>query len=310
MDTIPSRIKEVNQESLSKDLFYLAKDPLPSRTLNYTLPGHDKSTLHEADDYIQQKFESWGYPVEREPVPVQAFRRDTSKPKQAQYAQPEPSDPWYDAYNIYAKKTGSSQPEEVVLVIAHKDSQSWLGCCAGAYDNAVGTVAAMEIARVLREYVSNRSIWFMFCNEEHRPWTSVTAARNLAASPPRFIAIINVDSLGGRSAEDQRAGRMTNITRYTNAEGEKVADLMAQLNEKYGIGLIQSKHRREGPGDDDGSFVNAGIPAAVMNIGSCPYVGPGYHTVDDIPENVDLVNLKMSTQLSLAAVVHLDIHGV
>ena len=308
MDIIPSLIKKIDPANLSADLFYLAKDPLPSRTLNYTLPGHAKSTLHEADDYIQEKFESRGYPVERETVPVQAFRLDESKPKGGQ--RPEASDPWYDAYNIYAKKTGASLPEEVVLVIAHKDSQSWLTCCAGAYDNAVGTVAAMEMARVLRDYDSKRSIWFMFCNEEHRPWTSATAARNLAASPLSVIAVINVDSLGGRSAEDQRAGRMINITRYTNAEGEKLADLMAHLNEKYGIGLIQSKHRREGPGDDDGSFVSAGIPAAVMNIGSCPYVGPGYHTVDDIPENVDLVNLRMGAQLSLAGVVHLDIHGL
>ncbi len=43
---------------MRKNLFYLARDPLPFRKLNFTLPGHDKNTLHEADDYIAGKLES------------------------------------------------------------------------------------------------------------------------------------------------------------------------------------------------------------------------------------------------------------
>jgi len=90
-------IDAVNPQRMSDQLFCLAKDPLPFRKLNYTLPGHTKNTLHEADDYLAGRLESWGYHVQREAVPVQAYRRDTTKPLQHQYAQPMPEDPWYTA---------------------------------------------------------------------------------------------------------------------------------------------------------------------------------------------------------------------
>ena len=40
------------------NLFHLTRDPLPFRKLNFTLPGHDKNTLHEADDYVTGKLGS------------------------------------------------------------------------------------------------------------------------------------------------------------------------------------------------------------------------------------------------------------
>ena len=309
MDRIASLINRVDQTRLSHNLFYLAKDPLPSRTLNFTLPGHSESTLHEADDFIQGSLESWGYRVEREAVQVQAFRTDTSKPMPHQFSRPEVSDPCYQAYNLYVRKVGKIFPQETIIVLSHKDSQSWIEQGPGANDNAAGTVGTMEIARILGEYESQRSIWFLFCNEEHWPWTSVTAAQNIVKSDVNIIALLNLDSLGSKSEQDRRNRRMVNVTRYTTPEGEPLADLMCDLNERYEIGLIQEKHRNERPGNDDGSFIKAGVPTAIQNGGSAPNASPYYHSKDDTPENVDIENVSMATKLSLAAVVHLDIHG-
>jgi hypothetical protein len=139
-------IGAVDFEQMSRNLFYLSKDPLPYRKLNLTLPGHQKNTLYEADDYLASRLESWGYRVEREAVRVQAFRRDTSKPKHAQYSAPKPEDPWYTAYNLYAERKGSSHPDRIILVLAHKDSQSWIDS-PGANDNAIGTAAMRNIRR-------------------------------------------------------------------------------------------------------------------------------------------------------------------
>jgi len=307
-DIIPALIEWVSQENLSENLFYLAKEPLPYRKLNYTIPGHDKNTLYEADDFIQSKFESWGYEVQKEGVEVQAFGFDSSKPIRSAYAQPSPSSPWYTAYNLYAKKKGKTYPDEIIILISHKDSQSWIDS-PGAYDNAVGTVANMEIARVLQDYQSTRSIWFVFCNEEHKPWTSVTAANNAKDRGDNIIAVFNLDGLGGKSQVDIDAGKKTNMTGYTTPEGKLLADLMSEVNTTYGIGLIQQEFMRKSPGDDDGSYVKAGYSAAVVNIGSYPYADPNYHDVGDIPEKVDLVNLRMAMQLSLAATLRVDTYG-
>jgi hypothetical protein len=306
IDPIPDLIKQVDQERIRKDLFYLAKDPLPYRKVNYTLPGHAKSTLDEADDYIIQNLEKAGYKTEKEACQVQAFRRDESKPIRSQFATPEPEDPWYTAYNIYAKKQGTTKPDEIIIFISHKDSQSWIDS-PGAYDNTVGTVANLEIARILKNYPSQRSLWFIFCNEEHRPWTSVTAANNARDRGDNIIAVFNLDGLGGKSQEDTDAGKKTSFTLYTAPEGERLADLMAEINEKYNIGLIQQKYQRSSPGDDDGSYIKAGYMAAIANIGSYPYADPNYHAPGDVPELVDIQNLVMSTKASLAAAVTADL---
>jgi len=255
--SIRGLIGMVNAERMSKHLFHLSKDPLPFRKLNYTLPGHEKSTLHEADDSLAGKLESSGYRVEREGVKVQAFRCDASKPKHAQYSPPKPEDPWYTAYNLYAEKRGRSRPEEIILALAHKDSQSWVDS-PGANDNAIGTVGVLEMACVLGGYAPERTIRFLFSNEEHRPWTSVTAAQNAKKRGDRIVAVFNLDGIGVKSAEETKAGKKTNVTAYTLPEGVRLAELMGAVNAHYAIGLEQRIAKRSSPGDDDGSFVKAG----------------------------------------------------
>jgi hypothetical protein len=298
-------ISAVDRERISKHLFYLAKDPLPYRKLNLTLPGHDKNTLYEADDYLAGKLETWGYRVEREGVQVQAFRRDTNKPKHSQYSPPKSEDPWYTAYNLYAEKKGRSHPDKIIVVLAHKDSQSWIDS-PGANDNAIGTVGVLEMACVLAKYTSESTIRFLFCNEEHTPWTSKTAAQKAKSRGDNIIAVYNMDGIGAKTAEETAAGKKTNVTAYTKPEGKRLAELMGEVNARYSIGLEQRTAERPQPGDDDGSFVLAGYPAAVINIGSFPYGDPNYHSEGDIPETCDIENAAMTVRATIAAVVTID----
>jgi hypothetical protein len=302
---IHSLIGAVDTRQISKNLLYLAKDPLPYRKLNLILPGHIKNTLYEADDYLNARLQAWGYQVERESVQVQAFRRDTSKPKHAQYSPPKPEDPWYTAYNLYAERKGRTHPDRIILVLAHKDSQSWIDS-PGANDNAIGTVGVLEIARVLADYTSESTIRFLFCNEEHTPWTSKIAAQKAKSRGDNIVAVFNMDGIGAKSAEEKDAGKKTNVTAYTKPEGKHLADLMADVNTRYSIGLEQRTVMRPRPGDDDGSFILAGYPAAVVNIGSFPYSEPNYHAEGDIPKTCDIKNAAMTVQATLAAIVTLD----
>ncbi len=303
--TVRRLIGDVNSVRMSKHLFYLAKDPLPYRKLNFTLPGHAKNTLYEADDYIAAQLESWGYHVEREAVQVQAFRRDTTKPKHAQYSPPKPEDPWYTAYNLYAERKGHSHPDRIILICSHKDSQSWINS-PGANDNAIGTAGALELARVLAKYDSACTIRFLFCNEEHTPWTSKVAAQKAKERGDNLIAIFNTDAIGVKSDEERAAGKKTNFIAYTKPEGKKLAELMLEVNTRYALGLEQRVVERKGPEDDDGSFVQAGYPAAIANFGSWPYGDPEYHSEGDTPDRTDVKNAAMTMQAILAALLTLD----
>ncbi len=175
-----------------------------------------------------------------------------------------------------------------------------------AYDNAVGVAGTLEIARVLAGHETQRSLWLLFCNEEHAPWTSVAAAEAAKAKGENLIAIFNLDAVAGKSQAARDAGRTTNVTLYTTPEGERLARLMAEVNETYGIGLEQSSYQRQAPGDDDGSFIKAGYPAAVANFGSYPYADPNYHEAGDTAESVDVANVRMTVQATLAAMLTLD----
>jgi hypothetical protein len=296
----------VSEARIKSGVYYLSEDPLPRRVLNFTLPGHTMSTLDEADAWLMEQFRNAGYSPKTDDTKVQAFGRDRSKPISQQYAPPVTGSPFYTAHNVLADKPGSSNPEELIIVIAHKDSQSWIES-AGANDNAIGTVGALEVARVLAAYKPKHTIRFILCNEEHTPWTSVTAAEAVKASGMKVLALINMDGIGVKPPS--QAGTMANVTRYTTPEGEKLADMMAMLNQHHSLGLKQSKYLSDSPGDDDGSFINAGFPWSVLNIGSMPYGDPNYHQPGDTPEKVDYRNAAITVQLTVAAVLHLDIYG-
>ncbi len=304
-DIIPVFISQIRDEDIRRDIFYLSKDPLPFRKANFSVPGHTLSSLDETDAWLEGQLHSMNYKIEHETCEAQAFGCDLTKRRHHTYAPPPTNAPFYKIHNIYAKKTGRRCPKEIILLLAHKDSPSWIDS-PGTYDNAVGTAALIEIARVLDKHESERSIWFLWCNEEHKPWTSITAASNCWQRGDNLVAIFNIDAIGGKSDEDIAAGRKTNVTLYTEPEGKRFADLMAEVNEFYRIGLVQSSQQRKKPGDDDGSFIKAGYKCAVVNIGSYPYADAVYHEAGDRPERVDIVNVRMTAQATLAAVLRLD----
>lgn len=298
--------KKVDQERIREGVFYLSEDPLQRRALNWTRPGQSVSTLKEADAWIISQLRKSGYKPELDSTKVRAFGRDTTKPLAHQYATPPENAPYYTANNIIVTKQGSEQTDKLIIVIAHKDSQSWIAS-PGANDNAIGTCGALELAIVMKKYRPKHTFVFLFCNEEHTPWTSVTAAETIKASGKDVLALINMDGIGVKPPAQN--GQLTNVTRYTSPEGERLADMMAMLNTKHSLGLQQSKYLSKQPGDDDGSFIKAGFPWSVLNIGSMPYGDPNYHTEQDKADLVDYRNAAVTVKLTLAALLWLDQNG-
>jgi hypothetical protein len=298
-------IDQMSEDRIRERLFYFAKDPLPFRKANDTLPGHAKSTLDEADDWIESQLQGWGYAVRREDCQAQAFACDRTKPLHHWYAAPPPGAPFYTLHNLYAQRGGGPGHDAIILLCSHKDSQSWIDC-PGANDNAIGTACQLEIARVLRDHSPRHAIHFLFCNEEHTPWTSVASAEGYRRRGEKLLGVFNTDGMGVKSDEDRLAGKMTNLAFYTAPEGKELADLMADVNERYGLGLIQTSRQRERPGDDDGSFVRAGFPRTIANFGCHPNGDPQYHLPGDVPERTDVRNATLTARAVLAAVLTLD----
>jgi hypothetical protein len=309
MDPTRELIAQVSRDRMSRWLYYLCRDPLSCRQANVVRPGETRSSLDEADDYIEAELESMGYTVRREAHQAQAFRRDASKPLVHQYSRPSPEDPWYTLQNLYAIRRAPEPDAELLIVVAHKDSQSWIPCSPGANDNGAGTVALLELAYLLRDYGNQREIWFLWCNEEHTPWTSIAAAQQVAKSGRRVAAVLNLDGVGVRRPEDEAIGRYTAGTRYTSDRGRLLADLMAELIGRYDLRLWHTRHRSARPEDDDGSFIKAGIDNAILLTGWIPYPDPHYHTTEDRYEHVSFESVARDVQLALCFVLYVDRNG-
>jgi hypothetical protein len=102
---------------------------------------------------------------------------------------------WND--NVVCTRKGTVHPNEYVVVGAHYDSISRDGDYApGADDNATGTVAIMEAARVMAGYEFARSVMFIaFSGEEQGLVGSEAWASQAAAAGMNIVAMINLDML-------------------------------------------------------------------------------------------------------------------
>jgi hypothetical protein len=102
--------------------------------------------------------------------------------------------------NVIAEKPGSVNPEEIITLGAHFDTP--YDNVPGANDNASGDAVMLEVARILQDFDSPRTIRFVgFANEEP-PFTwspsmgsEVSAQRSVEAGE-RILAMIALDEIG------------------------------------------------------------------------------------------------------------------
>jgi Zn-dependent M28 family amino/carboxypeptidase len=101
--------------------------------------------------------------------------------------------------NVIAKINGTDDNSGKILLIAHIDSISYdsQNRAPGADDNGSGTAVLLESARLLREQVFKRPIWFcIFTNEERGRAGSKYFARMAKDKKENIHAVVNLDVLG------------------------------------------------------------------------------------------------------------------
>ena len=105
-------LERVSLDRLRHDLFYLCRDPLPFRTVSYTIPWHTKNSLDEADEFIAGEMRKYAPEVNLIPYKLRPFRCDSTKPLHHWYSSPREDDPWYDGNCIEAVIPGKKHPEK------------------------------------------------------------------------------------------------------------------------------------------------------------------------------------------------------
>ena len=155
-DPIPGYLQQVdigNLTIVASDLVTLYGPRREDRSSPYldgacTISGivYPQTTLDMAADYIRSQFLSMGYPESS--ITLEVLPGGAGK-------------------NVYVTKTGTTYPNVFIEFSGHYDS---VDGSPGGSDNASGSTAVIELARVLRNYPSRYSMRFiLWAAEEFSP---------------------------------------------------------------------------------------------------------------------------------------------
>jgi len=200
--------------------------------------------------------------------------------------------------NVVACIPGVSRPDEQVLVGAHFDSVTLGGgterveYSPGADDNASGTAAVLECARVLSGYAFDRTLVFVAFNGEERGlWGSTYYASTARARGDDIRAMINLDmvayDVGPLDAEAASDGA-----------SYELAELMAKKAAKY-TDVDMVAHPGGGGMSDHSPFWKNGYEA-VWEFEGWTDNSPHIHTPGDTVETLNVEFFGEMTKILVA----------
>ena len=269
--TIQGIINQTNIDSLSFFVQELSGDvqtiiggqpyTIVSRRWNHA--GNDM-----AANYIKEKLESYGLPT-------------------------------YDQYfgsgggrNVYAVQLGTTYPNKKYIICAHYDDFTYSGTVVpGADDNASGTAAVLEAARIFRNYNSAYTLIYALWDEEERGlYGSAYYAQQAALAGDSIMGVINMDM----TAYDSNSDNIAEIHTRPIANSLALKDEMLSINSLYSIGLTLQIINPGATYSDHASFWNNNY-GAILLIEYDYDFNPYYHSSNDLIQYFNMpYYLKMS----------------
>ncbi|MFZ1947570.1 MAG: M20/M25/M40 family metallo-hydrolase [bacterium] len=201
--------------------------------------------------------------------------------------------------NVVATIPGTTNPEEIYIICGHYDDTSQIpyDYAPGADDNATGTIATVEAARVLKEAQFEATLKFLCVSREEQGLVGSGAyASEAYANGDSIVGVINFDMIGYVDVVPEDIDIAYNgfsawlSDAYEAASALYVPDLA--VNPKLAPGLT---------GSDHSSFWNRGYPA-FCGISDTDIHNPYYHRTGD---RVNTLNFDFYTLVVKGAVATL-----
>lgn len=247
--------------------------------------------------------------LERSADAVEAAFRDTGLEPHAQRYKSD----GVDVRNIWVTIEPEGKAEDAIVVGGHYDSA---GKAPGANDNASGTAATIELARLLKSHKpkSTRIYLVAFVNEEAPYWGTPDhgAARfadMLIQKGERVRGMLSLETLGWF---DDRPGSQRyptpfnwiypdvgNFVVLVGMPGSRgwLHDVIAPFRHTATVPSIGGIAPSSVPGiawSDHKAFADRGIPALMLT-DTAPFRYPHYHRATDTPDKVDVKTLARIT---------------
>ncbi|HEY6626265.1 MAG TPA: M28 family peptidase [Ignavibacteriaceae bacterium] len=236
-----------------------------------------------AETYIKQKLQSYGMTTT-----IQSFST-TGK-------------------NVYGVQLGTEFPNQKYIICAHFDDMPSGTIAPGADDNASGTAAVIEAARIFSQYDFPFTIVYALWDEEEQGLIGseyyATQAQNAGDS---ILGVINLDMIGYDSNNDGNA----DVHNSSVANTGSIKDKMLEVNLLYGINLDLDVVPSQ-PYSDHDSFLNHGY-GAILLIEDDNDFHQYYHTVNDLIQYINqpyffkMAKLSFATLASFALNLNMNI---
>jgi hypothetical protein len=195
----------------------------------------------------------------------------------------------YSSKNIIGTLPGKVDPSQVVVICAHYDSYSGqpYTLAPGADDNASGSAAVMEAARIFKNHSFDFSVRFIcFSAEELGLYGSKDYAQKARLGGEDIIAVINLDMIAYTNLLPEDLDIIGNpssewlVNRFfSTAKTYTLLDILKIVNSSF----VWSDHA---------SFWNSGY-SAICGIEDADVTNPYYHTYRD---TIDTLNLDFATE--------------
>lgn len=180
--------------------------------------------------------------------------------------------------NLLGILTGTQFPEQIVMLGAHYDNLPVSPVAPGADDNASGSAAVLEAARVFSGYTFHYTVIFALWDEEEQGLIGSKAYAAYAASNDlKILAYINVDMLGWDSDDDHVA----DIHVRPVAQSIQLANKAVLADSLYEIGLGIHVVNPGITASDHASFWNEGYTAIAIAEEYDNDFNPFWHTTAD-----------------------------
>ena len=243
IDSLMLFVKELSGEVQT----IIGGTPYTILSRNKNQPGNDK-----AADYIKQKFQSYGLTVYD-----QVFS-STGR-------------------NVYAVQPGTTYPNQKYIICAHYDDMPSGTIAPGADDNASGTAAVIEAARIMSQFVSEYTIIYALWDEEEQGLIgSYYYAAQASASNDSIRGVVNLDMISW----DSNSNNIADI--HTRSVGSSIylKDKMVEVNNVYGLGLVLDIQNPGSTYSDHASFWTYNF-GAILLIEDGSDFNAYYHTTND-----------------------------
>jgi hypothetical protein len=209
----------------------------------------------EAQNWIAQQFTDLGLSVEIMDFPMSGSASD----------------------NVIATMTGTVYPDEYVIVGSHYDSYASGGTAPGADDNASGSAAVLEIARILSQYTFDRTIIFCtFSGEEYGLYGSDAYASRCADQDMNIQGYFNLDMIGYL-----QSGSSIHTDVIYPASAQELYDFYFEVCSAYLPDFVIQPGSLSGGDSDHTSFNNNGFMGIFPFEDSQDY-SPYIHTPNDL----------------------------